>query len=72
MIFINKNLYQSIYIQLYTDINTFSIQDFQYGQINITRSDMTKRLLTPKSTYTVDYKQAIEFAKEQAEIRRLA
>jgi len=33
---------------------------------------MTKRLLTPKSTYTVDYKQAIEFAKEQAEIRRLA
>jgi len=33
---------------------------------------MTIRLLTPKSTYTVDYKQAIEFAKEQAEIRRLA
>lgn len=29
---------------------------------------MSIRLLTPKSTYTVDYKPAIEFAKQQAEI----
>lgn len=29
---------------------------------------MAIRLLTPKSTYTVDYPQAIEFAKSQAEI----
>jgi ribonucleotide reductase beta subunit family protein with ferritin-like domain len=29
---------------------------------------MSIRILTPKSTYTVDYPQAIEFAKKQAEI----
>lgn len=29
---------------------------------------MAIRLLTPKTVYTVDYKPAIEFAKQQAEI----